>query len=157
MARAHTPGHMQHLRCTVVPRAPVPRGRGALGGLRLPNCKQKAHGSRSSPPLLTPLHSFLAAAGPSLLPQNHRLHHPLLPLGQGDPAGAAGMKRERSAGQSSPSPGRSMHLPPGQPQPQAIPRRLEPPWGHATPVKVTPAPPSGWEKPLLGHSRAAMR
>lgn len=56
-------------------------------------------------PLQTSLPSFLAAIGPSLLPQNHRLHHPLLPLGQGDPAGAAGMKKEWSIGeQSIPSP-----------------------------------------------------
>uniref|UniRef100_A0A493U139 Alpha-1-syntrophin n=1 Tax=Anas platyrhynchos platyrhynchos TaxID=8840 RepID=A0A493U139_ANAPP len=71
--------------------------------------------------------------GPPLLPQNHRLHHPLLPLGQGDPPGAAGVKTERG-----PSP-RHIYAPPSRPSAaQSHPDRTQVPEGSRYP------PPGRW-------------
>jgi len=105
--------------------------------------------------LQTSLRSFLAAIGPSLLPQNHRLHHPLLPLGQGDPAGAAGVKRERSAGQRSPGP-RPIYAPPSRPNSApSHPEETGAPGGHTTPAKEKHHPAgknrsrAAWEQPRV--------
>lgn len=45
----------------------------------------------SSDPSFCPL----AAAGPAFVPQNHGLHHPLLPFGQSHPPGTLGLEVTR--------------------------------------------------------------
>ena len=42
--------------------------------------------------LLTLLSVHPVAAGPAFVPQNHGVHHPLLPLGQGHPSGALSLE-----------------------------------------------------------------
>ena len=91
---------------------------------------------------------FFAAIGPSLLSQDHRLHHPLLPVGQGDPAGAAGMTREPSTGRSSPSPW-PIYAPPFWLNPAlSHPVETAAPMGSHHPHQGKA--PSSQEKPLLG-------
>lgn len=62
---------------------------------------------------LTLLSIHPAAAGPAFVPQNHGLHHPLLPLGQSHPPGALGLEVARCTspeeGVSTPWPDLALH------------------------------------------------
>lgn len=127
--------------------APRPQGGwGGLWGVLTPRGSSGALPSASTKPpaprrfsLQTSLCSSLAAIGPSLLPQNHRVHHPLLPLGQGDPVGAAGVNPEWG-----PVPHR-IYAPPFRPPPA----RSPPAW-DAAPCGVMPSRchPWGWRCPM---------
>lgn len=119
---------------------------GGLWGVLTPRGSSGALPSASTKPpsprrfsLQTSLCSSLAAIGPSLLPQNHRVHHPLLPLGQGDPVGAAGVNPEWG-----PVPHR-IYAPPFRPPPA----RSPPAW-DAAPCGVMPSRchPWGWRCPM---------
>lgn len=63
--------------------------------------------------LLTLFSIHPAAAGPAFVPQNHGLHHPLLPLGQSHPPGALGLEVARGTspkeGVSIPWPDLALH------------------------------------------------
>lgn len=128
-------------------RRPTAPGRlGGLWGVLTPRGSSGALPSASTKPpaprrfsLQTSLCSSLAAIGPSLLPQNHRVHHPLLPLGQGDPVGAAGVNPEWG-----PVP-HHIYAPPFRPPPA----RSPPAW-DAAPCGVMPSRchPWGWRCPM---------